>query len=62
MSRYIVKGMNLKMSKRLIIWDRGSNKIDSSMLPWQQFYFTSPFDLPLCNCILAAGLHLSVLA
>jgi hypothetical protein len=54
--------MNLKMSKRLIIWDRGSNKIDSSMLPWQQFYFTSPFDLPLCNCILAAGLHLSVLA
>ena len=38
------------------------NNIDSSMLPWQQFYFTSPFDLPLYNCILAAGLHLSVLA
>ena len=26
MCRYIVKVMNLEMSKRLIIWDEGSNR------------------------------------
>jgi len=33
MSRFIVKGMNLEMPKRLIIWDGGSR-----MLVWQYLY------------------------